>query len=616
MLSVSNWVPEEFIEEVRRQTDIVDLVSEYVVLKRTGKNFQGICPFHSEKTPSFNVNPDRQTFYCFGCHTGGDIFTFLMKIENLNFLEALKMTADKAGLDFPEKELTAEQKLRKRKLERFKEIHEYAANYFHDVLLNRPEGRSGLKYLAQRGIDTDTIKAFRLGYAPDKWDGLLNEMQSKGVSPEELVEYGLAIKSNKEKQEQLNYYDRFRGRIIFAILDNRSSPIAFGGRVLDNSLPKYLNSPETPFFHKGRNLYGIHYAQRGIRESGYALLLEGYMDTIAVCKAGFTNAVASLGTALTKDQAKLLKKYANKVVIGYDSDSAGIQAALRAGEILLEQGLRVEVLILEEAKDPDDFLKNHSVEEFQAKLEQTVTFIEFKYLALVKGNPPKAIPDKAELVRKLAPDILKVKSAVEREGYERFLSLELGLSLEAIQHEINSLAKQTKGKTKKTENFSLKQDISVKKRNTIGGTKIDNFEDSFVPLSVFRAEQMIIRLVLENPNFKAKVLQQLGNDFWRFKEHKIIFESLPDNSFNSFINDDALYQLIQQRLANIYELEVEDLKAEMLLKDCISSIESNRNRESIEEMQARMMRLERAGDMAGALAVLQEIGERLKRGEQ
>ena len=286
MLSVSNWVPEEFIEEVRRQTDIVDLVSEYVVLKRTGKNFQGICPFHSEKTPSFNVNPDRQTFYCFGCHTGGDIFTFLMKIENLNFLEALKMTADKAGLDFPEKELTAEQKLRKRKLERFKEIHEYAANYFHDVLLNRPEGRSGLKYLAQRGIDTDTIKAFRLGYAPDKWDGLLNEMQSKGVSPEELVEYGLAIKSNKEKQEQLNYYDRFRGRIIFAILDNRSSPIAFGGRVLDNSLPKYLNSPETPFFHKGRNLYGIHYAQRGIRERGYALLLEGYMDTIAVCKAG------------------------------------------------------------------------------------------------------------------------------------------------------------------------------------------------------------------------------------------------------------------------------------------------------------------------------------------
>jgi len=613
---MSNWIPEEFIEEVRRQTDIVDLISEYVALKRTGKNYLGICPFHSEKTPSFNVNPDRQTFYCFGCHTGGDAFAFLMKINNLTFLEALNLMAEKAGLELPEKELTAEQKERKRKLKRFKEIHEYAAAYFHDVLLNRPEGQIGLKYLTQRGIDTNTIKFFRLGYAPDKWDGLLKEMQSKGVSPEELVEYGLALKKNREEQGNLNYYDRFRGRVIFTILDSRNSPIAFGGRVLDDSLPKYLNSPETPFFHKGQNLYGIHYAQRGIRERGYALLLEGYMDTIAVCKAGFTNAVASLGTALTKDQAKLLKKYADKVVIGYDSDSAGIKAALRAGEILLEQGLRVEVLILEEAKDPDDYLKSHSVEEFQAKLDNAVTFIEFKYLTLVKDKTPKAIPDKAELVRKLAPDILKIKSAVEREGYERFLSLKLGLTLEAIRYEINSLAKETEEKSKKTENFSLKQDISVKKRNTIGGTRIDSSGDLFVPLGVFRAEQMIVRLVLEKPDLKAKVLQQLGDDFWRLKEHKIIFDSLPEKNYSGFIEDDSLYQLIQQRLADIYELEIENSEAEMLLEDCISSIEANKKRESIEEMQARMIRLEKSGDMAGALAVLQEIGERLKRGGQ
>jgi len=611
---MNNWIPEEFIEEVRRQTDIVDLISEYVMLKRTGKNYMGICPFHSEKTPSFNVNPDRQTFYCFGCNTGGDVFSFLMKINNLTFLEALNRLAERAGLELPEKELTPEQKERRRKLKRFKEIHEYAAAYFHDVLLNRPEGRVGLRYLAQRGIDTNTIKFFRLGYAPDQWDGLLKELQSKGVSPEELVEYGLAIKKSRDEQGHPSYYDRFRGRFIFTILDSRSSPIAFGARVLDDSLPKYLNSPETPFFHKGHNLYGIHYAQRGIRERGYALLLEGYMDTIAACKAGFTNAVASLGTALTKDQAKLLKKYADKVVIGYDSDSAGVKATLRAGEILLEQGLRVEVLILEEAKDPDDFLKNHSAEEFQAKVDNAVTFIEFKYYALVKDNPPRAITDKAELVKKMAPDILKIKSAVEREGYERFLSLKLGLSLEAIRYEINSLAKQTKEKFIKTENFSLKQDISVKNRNTIGGTKIDSIGDSFVPLGVIRAEQMLIRLVLDNPDFKIKVLERLGDDFWRLKEHKIIFDNLPDRSFIGFIHEDLLYQRIQQRLADIYELEIESTEAQALLEDCVSSIEANKNRETIEEMQARMIKLEKSGDIAGALAVLQEIGERLRRG--
>ena len=338
------------------------------------------------------------------------------------------------------------------------------------------------------------------------------------------------------------------------------------------------------------------------------------MDTIAACKAGFTNAVASLGTALTKDQAKLLKKYADKVVIGYDSDSAGVKATLRAGEILLEQGLRVEVLILEEAKDPDDFLKNHSAEEFQAKVDNAVTFIEFKYYALVKDNPPRAITDKAELVRKLAPDILKIKSAVEREGYERFLSLKLGLTLEAIRYEINSLAKETEEKSKKTENFSLKQDISVKNRNTIGGTKIDSIGDSFVPLGVIRAEQMLIRLVLDNPDFKIKVLERLGDDFWRLKEHKIIFDNLPDRSFIGFIHEDLLYQRIQQRLADIYELEIESTEAQALLEDCVSSIEANKNRETIEEMQARMIKLEKSGDIAGALAVLQEIGERLRRG--
>ena len=613
---VDNRIPEHLIEEVRQRADIVEIISEHVVLKRTGKNYQGLCPFHSEKTPSFNVNPDRQMFYCFGCHTGGNVFSFLMNKESLTFVESLKLLAQRVGLELPEKERSPQQKQKEVKQKRFQEIHGWAADFFHDVLLNHPEGRIGLDYLKTRGMNLETIKCFRLGYAPDRWDSLLNQMVDRGVSPEELVEFGLVVKKTHEDQDKVSFYDRFRGRIIYTILDIRGVPIAFGGRVLDDSsVPKYLNSPETQFFYKGQNLYGLHIAYRGIREAGNALLLEGYMDVIAVQKAGFTNAVGSLGTALTKDQAKLLRRYAPKVIIGYDSDEAGIQASLRAGEILLEQGLQVEVLVLENAKDPDEFLSKHLREEFKSRLDNAMTFIEYKYRINVKENPPRTIPDKAELIRKLAPAILKTGSAVEREGYERFLSLELGLTLEAVQHEIDSLGKKTGGNKGNQQNFSDKQDISVKNRNTIEGTTLGYSSESFVPLGVFRAEQIIINIVLENPHLKETVSENLPKDFWRIPEHAYIFNNFPDKSL-SHIEEDSWYQQIQRRLAQIYALNIDISNAELLLNDCIKTVHTTKNKENIEELQAKMIRLENSGDLTGALTVLQEIGERLKRGEK
>ncbi|RJE47137.1 MULTISPECIES: DNA primase [unclassified Dehalobacter] len=607
-------ISEDFIEEVRRQADIVEIISEHVVLKRTGKNYQGLCPFHSEKTPSFNVNPDRQMFYCFGCHTGGNVFSFLMKKEGLAFIEALKKVAGKYGMELPERELSPEETKNEAQRSRWREIHEWAARYYHDVLLHRPEGQAGLTYFEHRGIGSEVIRDFRLGFAPDRWDGLIRELADKGVAPEELAQFGLAVRRETSEQE-ISYYDRFRNRVIYTILDVKGAPIAFGGRVLDDSTPKYLNSPETKFFHKGRNLYGIHLASRGIREAGYSLLLEGYMDTIAAQRAGFTNAVASLGTALTKDQARLLKKYAGKIVIGYDSDKAGIQAALRAGEILLDEGLNIQVLLFEDAKDPDEFLKKHTVAEFRKKLENTITFIEFKYKMLIRDTPLRTIPDKAELIRKLAPDILKVPSIVEKEGYERYLSLELGLTLEAVQHEIDSLTKKTRGNRGNPEIFSQQQDISVKKRNTIEGTDIDSFQESYVHLGVFRAEQTILRIILENPNYKNQVADNLDQEFWRLQEHRYIFENFPENSLN-LIDNDSWYEKVQRRLAEIYELSIDFDKADMLLKDCIALIKETKKKETIEDLQAKMILLEKSGDMAGALALLQEIGERLKRGEK
>jgi len=612
---VDNRIAEDFIEKVRRQSDIVEIISEYVVLKRTGKNYQGLCPFHSEKTPSFHVNPERQMFYCFGCQTGGNIFSFLIKKENFTFIEAVAYAARKIGLSLPAKELSPQEKKIEQKRSQFKEIYEHAAKYFQDVLIRRPEGQAGLKYLMGRGIDQNTIGVFRLGYAPERWDGLLKEMSAKGFTAQELAEFGLAVQKIND-DGSISFYDRFRGRVMYTISDLRGSPVAFGGRVLDDSLPKYLNSPETAFFYKGRNLYGIHLAYRGIREAGYSLLLEGYMDTIAVHKAGFSNAVASLGTALTRDQAKILKKYANKVIIGYDSDTAGVQAALRAGEILLEEGMKVSVLTLDNAKDPDEFLRGHSPDEFGRNLENAVTFIEYKYKVLIQEHPLRTIPDKAELIRKLAPDILKNPSAVEREGYERYLSLELGLTLDAVQHEIDSLVKKSRENKGKLENFSQKQDISVKKRNTIEGKEFDYPLDSFVPLGVFRAEQIILRLVLEKPELKAGVLENLEENFWRLKEHRYIFDHFPKYNLEHMENDASWYQQVQRRLAEIFQLELDTNHAETLLKDCIASILSAKNKETIEELQTRMIRLEKSGDMAGAMALLQEIGERLKRGEK
>jgi DNA primase len=411
---VDNRISEDFIEEVRQRADIVEVISEYVVLKRAGKNYQGLCPFHSEKTPSFNVNPERQMFYCFGCHTGGNVFSFLMKRNNQTFLEALQDVARRVGLELPEKELSQEEQRKEKIHRRWLEIHEVSARYFHEMLCEKPEGDSARKYLAGRGVDQDTIHRFRLGYAPDSWDGLINEMAKQGIAPEELSEAGLSVKKD-HGDGRISFYDRFRGRIIFTILDLHGKPIGFGGRVLDDSLPKYLNSPETSFFHKGRNLYGIQVASKGIREAGYSILLEGYMDVIAVQKAGILNALASLGTALTRDQARILKRYSSEVVIGYDSDNAGVQAALRAGEILINEGLKVRVLKLKDAKDPDEYLREHSKEDFLQEVKSSLSYVEFKYDVLVSEAYPKLLRQ-GRIDQRMAPDILRTGSAAEREG--------------------------------------------------------------------------------------------------------------------------------------------------------------------------------------------------------
>ena len=523
-------IPEETIDEVRSRADIVEVISEYVSLQHKGKNYWGLCPFHSEKTPSFTVTPEKQMFYCFGCNVGGNIFSFLMKKENWSFVESVHNLASRYGVSLPEKEQSPHEREENRLRRRFEEINEWAASYFNDLLLRSPEGEPGRVYFTKRGVDLETMKSFRLGYAPERWDGLLGYMQERGVRPHELAEAGLVVEKETLSKDGQRYYDRFRNRVLFSILDRRKLPIAFGGRVLDDSIPKYLNSPETAFFNKGHHLYGMHRAHQGIREEGYALLVEGYMDVIALQNAGFPNAVASLGTALTKDQAKLLRRYTVRVVILYDSDGAGIQAALRGGEILRDAGIRVDVLTLSGAKDPDEFLKNYGVEEFKKALSKVLTFVEFKYRTLVREKPPRTIPEKAELVIKLSPDILKVTSPIEREGYERFLSLELGLTLEAVQREIASLESKKPKKERIQEYSQQNQVSSIKSRDNISNDVIgkDNSAPSppAVYLGVYRAELLLLRMLLEDVSHLPKIKAMLGGSFWKAPVHQQIFDFL------------------------------------------------------------------------------------------
>jgi len=353
--------PEQIIEEVRLRNDIVEVVSGYVKLEKKGRSYWGLCPFHNEKTPSFSVEPNKQFFYCFGCNKGGSVIHFIMNIENLEFVEALKFLADRAGIALPETEDPQErEKAEQRKV--ILEINRQAARFYFRSLA----GKDGLKaqnYLKKRGLLAKTIKQFGLGYAPAEWDGLTRELLKQHFPADLLIKSGLSIRA---KSGEL--VDRFRDRIMFPIFDIRGNIVGFGGRVLDGSMPKYMNSPDTPVYNKSRELYGLNYAR--MSPSKRLLIVEGYMDVISLHQAGIDFAVASLGTALTRMQAWILKKYSEEVIIAYDSDSAGQAATMRGLDILEETGCNVKVLILPEGKDPDEYIRIHGPDKFKNLIDR------------------------------------------------------------------------------------------------------------------------------------------------------------------------------------------------------------------------------------------------------
>ena len=426
MIGVSRY-SDELIEEIRINNDIVDVVSEYVKLEKKGKNYFGLCPFHREKTPSFSVEPTKQIFYCFSCSKGGGVFQFISLIEKLDFIESVRLLADRAKIQLPEGD-DEEQIEKARQKHEIMEVNLQAARFFYEVL-NSPQGEAARNYLIKRGLSENTVRKFGLGYAPEEWNGLLKYLLSKGFSEPVALKSGLALKGKNG-----GFYDRFRERIMFPIFDIRGNVIAFGGRVMDNSMPKYMNSPETMVYSKGKHLYALNFAKNSGEKR--LIVVEGYMDVISLHQSGIINTVASLGTAMTDSQGRILKKYAEEVVISYDADTAGQAATIRGLDLLNGIGCNVKVLTVPDGKDPDEYVRKNGPDGFVKLADKALSLIEYKIKILRKEIDTSETEGKINFLNKVAVILSRLDNSVEREMYIKKFADEYEISEEAMYSEV------------------------------------------------------------------------------------------------------------------------------------------------------------------------------------
>jgi DNA primase len=436
-------------EEIKRTVDIVELIGQFVQLKRSGQSYMGLCPFHSEKAPSFTVSPSKQMFHCFGCKKGGDLFAFWMEYHRVSFPQALKDLAEKYHVSLPERDPgTTGIK------ESILRANEAAADFFHGVLMKSGKGKAGREYLARREIPEEILDEFKLGYAPDEWDALSKALRDKKINSEIALQAGLLIPRKTE-----GHYDRFRNRVMFPIFDMRSQIVGFGGRVLDQSLPKYLNTPETPVFQKGELLYGLHVAFSRIRETGRAVIVEGYTDVLALIKHGFQGAVATLGTALTRDHIRKLKGYAREAVVLFDSDAAGTAAAMKSLSFFLDENMPARVMSLPDGEDPDTFVNKSGLAAFQALLERSVPMFDF-FIDRKVADGGQAIEHRVKVLEEIFPVLAELKSPVQRALYLNRLSEKIQVSEKALAAEYQRWA--SKGSLDATS--SLTQEMKGSKR--------------------------------------------------------------------------------------------------------------------------------------------------------
>ncbi len=574
--------PQTFIDDLKRQADIVRVIQDYVQLKKKGANWMACCPFHKEKTPSFSVSPAKEIFYCFGCHKGGSVFNFVMEIERVAFPEAIKIVADKIGMPLPKMVDDGRFEARRQESDEVIQLNSWALDWWQKQLDSSAEGRIAREYLAKRELTDETQKTFRLGYAPDSWDALTSYLRQKGATQQQIERSGLVV-----KKDEGGSYDRFRGRLMFPVFDHQGRPIAFGGRTLRNEDAKYINSPETSAYVKGRHLFGLNLTRDDIRRQGFAILVEGFLDLIVPYQFGVKNIAASLGTALTTDQVKLLSRFARKVVVNYDGDRAGVQAAKKSIEILLAEDIEVKLLVLPDNADPDEYIRKFGVSEYQKRRAQAQPHIQFVIENALRDRNLHRPADKAEAVEEVLPYIRAVNSRIQKREYFDMAMDALGIDRENV----NTSAWRR-------ELWQIVRDNRPRPGASAGQPATRRVEAT-------AAEQRLLSLLFSDESLRRQVLPMLRNEDYEDLATSRLFQALFEldregaaidfETVSSKIEGDELAgKMIPMLLMNS---SLHGSNQHYVAEECVSTFRLMRIDQRIEELRRELVMAERAQDI-------------------
>ncbi len=639
---MTGQISEGKINEVRERTDIVELVSQYVNLKRSGANHMGLCPFHSEKSPSFSVNAARQFFHCFGCGCGGDVFSFLMQIEGMTFPDAVRRLAERAGIELEERELSPEEERLRQQRERLFQVNKVAAAYFHDLLMQHPGGDVARQYLKRRGYGRNAASEYAIGYSLDSWEGLREHLAAQGLSADDARLLGLIRPGKQDRGD----YDLFRGRLMFPIHDMSGRVVAFAGRVLDDSKPKYINSPESPIYHKGQVLFGLYLARQAMRQSEEVLLVEGYFDQLALNRAGFANAVATCGTALTVDHARILKRYVKRVVLLFDQDSAGQQATFKAMATLQEEGVPAVVIELPAGDDPDSFLQQHGSEAFQSRLSAARPVMDL-FMTVCLDASGNSIEAKAQAAEKVVERISALQSQLEQDLYLKDLAQRSNIELDLLKQMLHSKKQATS--VKERERSRVPQAVSMPEFDApppadypepdYGAVDygeanygVEAFDEYPHPelervasqrpqparrqpqqKTLNRTEQTLLSLLVHELVPRQRMLEHGGDELFSHPEMKSIASTilrLPDDQ--NVVTEVLMEQLspagqvLFQQLINIDKAQFAET-SENLFTDCLAAHKRDQKKRRREELLTRIRDLEGAGQSDQVKDLLEEL---------
>jgi DNA primase len=581
---------EEKVSEIRDRSSILEVVSDYVTLKKTGRNHRGLCPFHSEKTPSFMVNEEKQIFHCFGCGEGGDVFAFLMKAGHYSFPQAVEELARRYGVRLPARELSASQKKQMDKRESLFEINRIASEYFRDLLTRRREGEEGRRYLSQRGISQEVVAEHGLGYSTDRWDGLVEHLREKKASLDLARELGLIFPKKRE-----GWYDAFRSRILFPIFDLHQRIVGFGGRIIKEGEPKYLNSPESSIYHKGEVLYGLQVAKRYATDKDCIIVVEGYFDLLTLHQYGWRHSVATLGTALTPQHIRTLKRYTKNLITLFDADQAGVQATLRSLPLFLEEEVAGKTVILPNGEDPDGFLRKGNLEDFTKRVEQAVPLIDFFFQRLMRTYDVKSVDGKVRIAKEGLALLGKIPDRIRRDFYTKALAERLDVK-ESFLYEM--LPSSPKGRPKEGED-----------------SKESSLERTFP-----KSEEMVVRLMVHHPEviptisqegvlkeFESPILQKIAKvleDLYQRKGRLDLPEALA-----------SFEETLKGRLCEFafQESGLEGGDRGRILQDCMQKIRGKRLKKEKGELLRRIKEAEKQQEERSLVPLLKEHQELAKR---